>query len=53
MSDAAKKALEALEAGAPSMKEADLAYIAGYADGAASKEEDAKARDSDTTEEEQ
>ena len=42
MSDAAKKAMEKLEANAPSMTETDLAYITGYADGAAAS----NARDS-------
>lgn len=38
MSEAAKKAMEALEAAAENMTESDLAYITGYADGAASKD---------------
>lgn len=49
MSEAAKKALEALEAGAPKMTEAQLAYITGYADGSADK--DAEKPEEETKEE--
>lgn len=47
MSEEAKRALEALESAAGNMSATDLAYLTGYAEGAAS----ANARNPDDTEE--